>query len=76
MPLERWNAFKKGFPRTLAWMQAFAEALGIAPGTVVGRLQHEGVVEWDWGWRFKRRFEWKKLQPDPGVWTEKGSIPR
>jgi HTH-type transcriptional regulator/antitoxin HigA len=33
---------------------AFANRLGIAPGIVVGRLQHEGVWSWSKGHRLKR----------------------
>jgi len=30
--------------RTEADVQAFARSVGIAPGIVVGRLQHDGII--------------------------------
>ena len=37
---------------------AFADALGIAPGIVAGRLQHDGHVPFSHYHDLKRRFEW------------------
>jgi len=37
---------------------AFADALGIAPGIVAGRLQHDGHVPFTHYHDLKRRFEW------------------
>jgi hypothetical protein len=34
---------------------AFAESIGIGPGIVVGRLQHDGVLKWQQGNSFKQR---------------------
>jgi HTH-type transcriptional regulator/antitoxin HigA len=31
--------------KTYADVEAFAECLGIAPGIVVGRMQHDGIVK-------------------------------
>ena len=39
---------------TEADVSAFAEELGIAPGIVVGRLQHDGVWGWNRGHGLKR----------------------
>lgn len=36
----------------------FAEAMGIAPGIVVGRLQHDGVIPYNWMNDLKRKFKW------------------
>jgi HTH-type transcriptional regulator/antitoxin HigA len=36
---------------------AFARELGIAPGIVVGRLQKEGLLDWNQGNTLKKRFE-------------------
>ncbi len=38
---------------------AFADDLGIAPGIVVGRLQHDGHIPFTHYHDLKRRFEWK-----------------
>ena len=43
--------------RTLAEIEAFASRLGIAPGIVVGRLQREGVLDYNRGNGLKRRFK-------------------
>lgn len=41
--------------RTLASIEDFARRLGIAPGIVVGRLQHEGVISFRTGNGLKRK---------------------
>jgi len=38
-------------------IRPFAEEVGIAPGVVVGRLQNEGILNWNEGNSLKRRFE-------------------
>lgn len=40
----------------------FSEDLGIGPGIVIGRLQHEGLLDHYQGNALKRRFNWKLLQ--------------
>jgi HTH-type transcriptional regulator/antitoxin HigA len=35
-------------------VEAFAREIGIAPGIVVGRLQHDGLWEWNRGHKLKR----------------------
>lgn len=37
---------------------AFADRLGIHPGIVVGRLQHEEIIPMSWMNDFKARFDW------------------
>lgn len=39
-------------------IQRFARSLRIAPGIVVGRLQHDEVLEWSWGNRLVQKLEW------------------
>jgi addiction module HigA family antidote len=39
---------------SLAAIEAFADKAGIAPGIVVGRLQHEGALQWSHGNGLKR----------------------
>jgi hypothetical protein len=46
--------------RTQADVTRFAEEIGIAPGIVVGRLQHDGHIGRDRMNSLKRRFEWRK----------------
>jgi addiction module HigA family antidote len=36
---------------------AFAEKLNLAPGIVVGRLQHDGVIPYSWFNKLKRKFD-------------------
>jgi hypothetical protein len=33
----------------------FAEAIGVGPGIVVGRLQHDGILEWHQGNALKQK---------------------
>jgi Zn-dependent peptidase ImmA (M78 family) len=44
--------------RSTADVQAFARSIGIAPGIVVGRLQHEGIIEFNQLNGLKVRLEW------------------
>lgn len=44
----------------------FADAIGIAPGIVLGRLQHEGRVAWSTGHRLKQTMRWQ-LSETPSV---------
>lgn len=39
-------------------VRCFAERLGIAPGIVVGRLQHDGIIKYDQLNHLKRRYQW------------------
>ncbi len=45
--------------RTKAGIKEFAQNVGIAPGIVVGRLQHEKRLPFDHCNELKRRLEWK-----------------
>lgn len=58
IPPREWRDFVASGRPTLEQVSAFAERVGVAPGIVVGRLQHERVVDWDWGNGLKRRFQW------------------
>lgn len=42
IPPDSWKRFVAGFGRSKAEVSSFAESHAIAPGIVVGRLQHEG----------------------------------
>lgn len=59
IPSDQWDRFKQRHPGTLASVKTFAEEIGIAPGIVVGRLQHEKIVAFSWGNDLKRRLTWK-----------------
>ncbi|MCL2066685.1 MAG: HigA family addiction module antitoxin [Treponema sp.] len=45
---------------TLRQLRQFAQNIGIAPGIVVGRLQHDGVLPMSYGNALKVRYEWVK----------------
>ena len=46
VPPHNWEQFKMMFTFSEQIVEQFAEEQGIAPGIVVGRLQHEGLVSW------------------------------
>ena len=58
IPPERWAAFAGARPHTAARVRAFADEEGIAPGIVVGRLQHEGLIPHDRLNSLRTRLEW------------------
>ena len=45
---------------TLQQIEKFAKSIGIAPGIVVGRLQHDKVIPMSCGNEFKVWYEWGK----------------
>ncbi len=45
--------------RSMSAIRRFAESIGIAPGIVVGQLQHEGLIPYANCNKLKRRFDWK-----------------
>ncbi|MBF0163993.1 MAG: HigA family addiction module antidote protein [Magnetococcales bacterium] len=59
IPPDRWRSFMQDSFHTLASVESFAEQIGVAPGIVVGRLQHDKHVLFSWGNRLKKRFVWK-----------------
>lgn len=46
--------------KSMRAIKAFAEFIGIAPGIVVGRLQHEGMIGYDQFNGLKMRYQWAK----------------
>ena len=59
LPSGDWEQFVEGEPRNASMVKQFAEEQGIAPGIVVGRLQHEGRLPWRHILnRLKLRLEW------------------
>jgi HTH-type transcriptional regulator / antitoxin HigA len=59
IPPAKWARFIASGRPTLIQVQAFAELLNIAPGIIVGRLQHEGILSFTTGNRLKKRLHWK-----------------
>ena len=47
IPPERWEPFATAKPHTAARVRDFADDEGIAPGIVVGRLQHERLIPYN-----------------------------
>ena len=45
---------------TIYQIEQFAGNIGIAPGIVTGRLQHDAVLPMSWGNRLKVRYGWRK----------------
>jgi HTH-type transcriptional regulator / antitoxin HigA len=58
IPQPVWSKFIASGRPTLAKIQSFADQLDIAPGIVVGRLQHEGILSFTIGNRLKKRLHW------------------
>ncbi len=59
VPRARWEALKATMPRSKAEVLAIAQEQGIAPGIIVGMLQHDGVVPWATNLNgLKCRFQW------------------
>ncbi len=58
VPRARWEAFKTTMPRSKAEVLAIAREQSIAPGIVVGMLQHDGVLPWTHLNGLKCRFQW------------------
>lgn len=59
---EAFRASRSTFSK--ADMRQFAKDLGIAPGIVVGQLQHEGLLPYSHGNGLKRKFVWHDEAPD------------
>ncbi|HLG63247.1 MAG TPA: HigA family addiction module antitoxin [Ktedonosporobacter sp.] len=56
----RWKSFVEGSScRSKTGIKQFAQTVGIAPGIVVGRLQHEQRLPFNYCNDLKRRLEWK-----------------
>lgn len=47
--------------KTYAAVGAFAEEIGVAPAIVVGRMQNEGYLPWNFLNNFKVRYRWNHL---------------
>lgn len=63
IPHAAYREFTRYGKVTLSVVDSFARQIGIAPGIVVGRLQHEGILEQHIGNKLKRRFTWVLPKP-------------
>jgi HTH-type transcriptional regulator / antitoxin HigA len=59
IPRANYNAFIDAGAFTLDSMQHFAEEIGIAPGIVVGRLQHDKAIPFSVGNNLKQTISWE-----------------
>ena len=59
VPKPAWEQFAATSPRSEQVVKAFADEQGIAPGIVVGMLQHAGVISWKHLNGLKVRLEWR-----------------
>ncbi len=60
VPKTEWQKFKSRNPRSKAVISSFARKQGIAPGVIVGMLQHEGVLPWTHLNGLKQRYRWNE----------------
>jgi hypothetical protein len=61
IPPPKYRAFTKRGVFTTASIEAFAEDIQIAPGIVVGRLQHDNYVKWKTRLnKLKQSFRWSE----------------
>ena len=58
VPKTAWERFISTSPRSKEIVQAFAEEQGICPGIVVGMLQHQGIIPWNYLNDLKVRLTW------------------
>ena len=58
IPPDRYVEFVEAGSKSCVAIQTFAKDLGIAPGIVVGRLQHDGVIPYSSCNGLKARFRW------------------
>ncbi len=61
VPKRKLHHFLESSQLNRAAIRKFASEIGIAPGIVVGRLQHDGLLPYSHCNDLKRRFEWKDV---------------
>jgi HTH-type transcriptional regulator / antitoxin HigA len=64
VPREQWIRFIRNRPRDAKTIIAFANEQGIAPGIIVGMLQHAKIIRWHYLNDLKARYYWKKRRSD------------
>ena len=62
IPKRAWERFVAASPRGESVVRAFADEQGVAPGIVVGRLQHEGLLPWTRLNGLKTKLAWRTGQ--------------
>lgn len=62
VPRNAWENFMASQPRSGAEVREFAEQQGIAPGIVVGMLQHDKVIAWKNLNGLKQKYHWQANQ--------------
>ncbi len=60
IPPADWRRIAATAPRSAAQVREWANKLGIAPGVLVGRLQHEGILPWSHLNRLKVKLRFKE----------------
>ncbi len=60
IPQKEYRKFAMAGRWSAASITAFAKDLEISPGIVVGRLQHDGLIQYSHHNKLKRRFVWSK----------------
>lgn len=58
IPPSAYRDFKRNHRFYEADIRRFADQIGIHPGIVVGRLQHDGLIRWNWHNGLKDTFSW------------------
>lgn len=58
IPSKEYAAFLTDWDKSLREVGQFAEHIGVAPGIVVGRLQHDRRLQFTQGNQLKKRFQW------------------
>jgi len=59
-PKELSSFLASAYKPTLSQIRKFAVRIGIAPGIVVGRLQHDKIMPMSWGNDLKIWYEWEE----------------
>ena len=62
VPSREWRRFVASSPCSMRAVQAFADQQGIAPGIVVGMLQHARLIPWSHMNGLKVRLEWRNAE--------------
>jgi Zn-dependent peptidase ImmA (M78 family) len=58
VPKQQYDKFLNSEKRTIGSIQQFAKEIGIAPGIVVGRLQHDHILPFKHGNHLKHKLQW------------------
>lgn len=60
IPSKEYEKFLLDDNITKSSIKSFADSVGITPGIVVGRLQHEGKIKYSWFNELKVKFRWSE----------------